>query len=115
MSITLESRNDSYSETDNRPRAVMVYTNGIRVVVLGDSESWTRYTIVPRSYLIGSIRRLRAAGRSYHDCDWWNLIPNEFVGYTHSGAAGQSFAHDMWRRNCNSRFVTFVQSGGLDV
>jgi len=101
---------------ENR-RVCILFENGIRLVITTDAlgESWTRYTIVPRRHLVRAIRERRRTGCSYHDCEWWMLLPDEFVRVTQDGGAGRSFSNDMVPYICNRRFIVFVQSGGLDV
>ncbi len=43
-------------------RVVRLYTGGVREVVIGDSEYWSRYVIVPRKTVVAEIRKMKAKG-----------------------------------------------------
>ncbi len=100
------------TRTDSR--YVAQYPRGIRVVVLGDRESWTKYIIAPRRTLVAAIRKRRARGAQYHDCDTWRELPRVF-SCAGGDNPGGPFAREPWRIANNRRFVVYAQSGGLDV
>lgn len=101
-----------------RERIVELFPNGIRTITYlhNGGESWTRYVIVPRSFAIRMIRRLRVnRGWSYHACVWWEWLPEGLVGAERCNGPGRGFssAPAPWRYG--RRWLIFAQSGGLDV
>ncbi len=116
MSIRELSRVDH--EHGESVRTVQTYEHGVRAVTVSyGGESWHRYVIVPRQLMIDRIRRLRANGRSYHDCDWWTLIPSyeSLLGYEHYSGPGRSFADAPHPMGYGRRWQVFAQRGGMDV
>lgn len=107
-----------YGDTE---RVVRVYLRGIRVVMNIRDDYWSLFVIVPRKTLLAAVRKMRAAGYAYHDCDWWRLLPNDgshLFCIEHYGGPGRSFAQapGRYRRSaCNRNWYVFYQSGGLDV
>jgi hypothetical protein len=87
----------------------------IRTVILGNSESWHVYIIVPRSVLIANLRYLRSRGWSYHDCDSSSIMPEGIGLEYHYGGPGRSFAHEGRIYTNNRRYRVYCQSGGLDI
>jgi len=101
---------------DRYQRHIVKFAQGIRLVVHDRGDCWTSYIIIPRAVLIEGIRRRRARGAQYHDCDWWTLVPglDRWVRPEGSGGPGRAFASEPWIER-NHRYVIVHQSGGLDV
>lgn len=99
-------------------RCVQTLTGGIRRVVVDyRGESWHSYLIIPRDVIIAGIRRRRAQGRQYHDCDWWQVLPGleRWIASVGHGGPGRAFAHEpSILRRCR-RFLVIAQCGGLDI
>lgn len=106
-----EARRDS-------ERVVRLYTGGIREVFQGDSESWSRYIIIPRRLIINEIRRMRAEGCNFH-LDFWEVLPegaSDLIRSERYSGPGASFVHRPYRIKSRSRkFVVLHQGGGLDI
>lgn len=104
-------------QADRGRRTIQLFTRGIRRVVVGDRECWTTYTIIPRAAMVAGVRRLRANGRQYHDCDWWKLISgmDRWIAPGGYGGPGRAFSNDPHRMRSSRRYVVYAQSGGLDV
>jgi hypothetical protein len=101
-------------------RVIQRFSRGIRRVVLGDSECWTTYLIIPRAVMVAGVRARRATGAQYHDCDWWTLVPGMdglggWLSIASHGRPGGAFANEPVRIRSSRRYVVIAQSGGLDV
>jgi len=96
-------------------RIVSVHDDGIREVAIGDSESWTRYLIVPRNVMLNHLRYLRKRGRRLDSIEWHELLPYRYLDYSHYGGPGGSFCRGSVLLKRTRRFYTIVSSGGLDI
>lgn len=117
--MRLVSENRSEAHCPNK-RIVRLYTGGIREVIHGDSESWSRHIIIPRRLMLMEIRRLRAKGYSIiGSWNFWELLPDGAAGLIrseHYGCPGGSFTRAPYKLRTRSRkHIVIYQSGGLDI
>ena len=106
------------TESRDNGTTLQLFDQGIRRVVRGDSEAWHTVLIIPREALIDGIRRRRAAGAQFHDCDWWTLIKNigRWVANEGGSGPGRPFARRPFvSKSRNRRFFVIQQTGGLDI
>jgi len=98
-------------------RVVRLYTGGIREVVIGDSEYWSRYVIVPRKTVVAEIRKMKAKGFRRFDTLEEYLPEQAFdlMRSEHYGGPGCAFIHRPYKRKSGRKWVVYAQSGGLDI
>lgn len=117
MRLVSEHRSAGRRDTE---RVVRLYTGGIREVIQGDSEWWSRYIIIPRRLMLNEIRKLRAKGcQIVGSWNFWKLLPegaSEMIEMEHYSDPGASFTRAPHKlRSRNRQFVIIYQSGGLDI
>lgn len=84
----------------------------VRVVVSGDSESWTVYAIIDRRRALRYFHWLVEEGYDRDDAMHSATKPQWSAHYR---APGYAFAHEPWRRHRSRRYIVVAQSGGLDI
>jgi hypothetical protein len=87
----------------------------VRTVIVGDRESWTKYTIVPRELALKTVRRVHCKGYSYSSCSEWPQWLDLNFHYPRYGGPGRAFASDVSQYKRNRRFIVFHQHGGIDI
>lgn len=106
-------------ETPRDERVVRIYTGGIREVFKGDSESWSRYVIIPRRSVLSEIRRQRKRGFTFAGMGGvLGVIPDGAARLIRSesySGPGQSFTHAPYKIKSSRKFVIIYQRGGLDI
>lgn len=116
MRLVAENRSDVGNPS---ARLVRLYTGGIREVVHGDSEAWSRYIIIPRRLILNEIRRLRAKGcQVIGSWNFWELLPDgasELIRSETNGYPGGPFVRAPYKMKSARKFVVICQSGGLDI
>ena len=106
----------STDDANGTHRTIQTFDDGLRRVILQHRESWSSYMIIPRSLLVAGIRRRRARGAQFHDCDWWTLIDcSQWTSPAGNGGPGRAFASEPQCYRRGRRFVVIAQRGGLDV
>lgn len=118
--MRLVAEHTSEGHRRDTERVVRLYTGGIREVVQGDREYWSRYIIIPRRLMLNEIRKLRADGCAIIGCwDFWQLLPegaNEMIRHEGYGGPGAPFTHAPCKvKTRNRKYVIIYQSGGLDI
>ena len=116
MRLVAENRSDVGNPS---ARLVRLYTGGIREVVHGDSEAWSRYIIIPRRLVLNEIRKLRAKGCAIvGNWNFWELLPegaSELICSESNGYPGGPFVRAPYKAKSSRKFVVICQSGGLDI
>lgn len=83
-------------------RTVKIDRHGIRTVTLDNhGEFWIQRTIVP-THLVALLQDMIEG-----------VLDDDYYG--HYGGPGQSFSHAAYICFVTPNFVTFCQSGGLDI
>jgi hypothetical protein len=115
---TMKELTKTIHDSEGTRRCVQTFTYGIRRVTKDyHGESWHSWLIIPREALVAGIRRRRAAGAQYHDCEWWTLIPGleRWIAPAGYGGPGRAFAREPHPMRYSRRFMVISQSGGLDI
>ena len=105
------------AEHKTERRVVRLYTGGIREVIVGDSEYWSRYVIVPRKTVVAEIRKMKAKGFRRFDTleEYLPEQAYELIGGEHYSGPGRGFAHRPCKLKSGRKWVVYAQSGGLDI
>ena len=105
------------AEHKTERRVVRLYTGGVREVVIGDSEYWSRYVIVPRKTVVAEIRKMKAKGfRRFDSLE--EYLPEQaydLMRSEHYGGPGRAFVRAAHKHKSGRKWVVYAQSGGLDI
>jgi|2_EtaG_2_1085320.scaffolds.fasta_scaffold12106_4 hypothetical protein len=103
--------------TEDTSITVKTYRDGTRTVCkeYGNGESWWRYVIIPRAILLAAVKANKEVGLGHINRSWWDLIPNQFVGWAHDGGPGCPFATATHKWRSNRRWIVLTQHGGWDI
>ena len=104
-------------ENKTERRVVRLYTGGVREVVIGDSEYWQRYVIIPRKTVLAEIRKMKAKGFRRFD-SLQEYLPEqayELIDAEYYSGPGRAFAHRHYKLKSNRKWIVYAQSGGLDI
>ena len=117
--MRLVSEHRSNGSRRDTERVVRLYTGGIREVVQGDSESWSRYIIIPRRLMLNEIRKITVKGVSVIGTwGFWDFIPegaSNLIRSERYSGPGAPFVREPYKIKSSRKFIIIYQCGGLDI